>query len=51
MTSACSKVSQSTTAPENNGAIPGTLRYADLSEPVSLNPLLRLEAISTDMDM
>jgi len=49
--SACTKVSQSTNAPGNTGTIPGTLRYADISEPVSLNPLLRLEAISTDMDM
>ncbi len=33
------------------GTIPGTLRYADIEEPNSLNPLLRLEAVSTDLDM
>jgi len=48
----CSKVSQSTTATmQRGGTIPGTLRYADIEEPVSMNPLLRLDAVSTDMDM
>jgi peptide/nickel transport system substrate-binding protein len=52
MLAGCTKVSQSTNAPvPNGGTIPGTLRYADLTEPTSLNPLLRLEAVSTDMDM
>ena len=50
--SACSKIS--TEVIQNGGpvghTIPGTLRYADISEPTSLNPLLRLEATSTDMD-
>jgi peptide/nickel transport system substrate-binding protein len=48
----CTKVSQSTTPPvANGGTIPGTLRYADIEEPISMNPLLRLDAVSTDMDM
>ena len=48
----CTKVSQSTNAPApNGGTIPGTMRFADIEEPTSMNPLLRLDAVSTDMDM
>jgi len=47
----CSKISQSTNAPARSQTIPGTLRYADIEEPISMNPLLRLVAVGTDMDM
>jgi peptide/nickel transport system substrate-binding protein len=50
--SACSRVS--TEVGKNSaagGTIPGTLRYADIEEPISLNPLLRLDAVGTDLDM
>ena len=47
----CSKVSQSTVAPNAGHSIPGTLRYADIEEPISFNPLLRTIAVATDMDM
>ncbi|MBV8367277.1 MAG: peptide ABC transporter substrate-binding protein [Candidatus Eremiobacteraeota bacterium] len=47
----CSKVTQSTVATNQAGTIPGTLRYADIEEPISMNPLLRLTAVGTDMDM
>ncbi|HXM17652.1 MAG TPA: peptide ABC transporter substrate-binding protein [Candidatus Tumulicola sp.] len=48
----CSKVSENA-GPGGHavGTIPGTLRYADISEPTSMNPLLRLEAVGTDLDM
>ena len=47
----CSKVSQ-TSAPSgaNPGAVPGELRYADIQEPDSLNPLLTSEAITADLE-
>ena len=47
----CSKISQSS-APSgaNPGAIPGELRYADIQEPDSLNPLLTSEAITSDLE-
>ena len=47
----CSKVSQSS-APRgaNPGAVPGELRYADVQEPDSLNPLLTSEAITADLE-
>ncbi len=50
---ACTKISTevSHTGPANGGTIPGTLRYADIEEPISLNPLLRLDAVGTDLDM
>jgi len=47
----CSKISQSTAPISQAGTIPGTLRYADIEEPISMNPLLRLTAVGTDMDM
>jgi peptide/nickel transport system substrate-binding protein len=47
---ACSKVGLQTGQPTSN-VIPGTLRYADVEEPIGLNPLLRLQAIGTDFDM
>ena len=47
----CSKISQSTVAPNAGHSIPGTLRYADIEEPISFNPLLRTIAVATDMDM
>ncbi|MBV8221962.1 MAG: peptide ABC transporter substrate-binding protein, partial [Candidatus Eremiobacteraeota bacterium] len=50
-TAACSRVSQSTTTSGAGTTIPGTLRYADIEEPISMNPLLRLAAVGTDMDM
>jgi peptide/nickel transport system substrate-binding protein len=51
--SACSKISTSTVqnGPAAGGTIPGTLRFAYISEPTSLNPILRKEAISTDLDL
>lgn len=51
MTSACTKVGLQTTRSGASYTIPGTLRYGDLDEPTSLNPLLRLDAVSTDLDM
>ena len=47
----CSRVSQST-APggANPGSIPGQLRYADIQEPDSLNPLITTEAITADLE-
>ncbi|HXN09299.1 MAG TPA: hypothetical protein VN860_06520, partial [Candidatus Acidoferrales bacterium] len=48
--SACSKVGvQTGQAPSHT--IPGTLRYGDIEDPVGLNPLLRLQAVGTDLDM
>ncbi|HEV2909139.1 MAG TPA: peptide ABC transporter substrate-binding protein [Candidatus Eremiobacteraceae bacterium] len=47
----CTKISQSTTPPNAGHSIPGTLRYADIEEPISFNPLLRTIAVATDMDM
>jgi len=47
----CSKVSQSTTAPEGGGgSIPGVLRYADIQEPDSLNPLITTQATVADLE-
>ena len=47
----CSKVSQTTTpSGVNPGSIPGELRYADIQEPDSLNPLLTTEAITADLE-
>lgn len=46
----CSRVAVQTDR-ANSFTVPGTLRYADISEPNSMNPLLRLEAVSTDLDM
>ncbi|MDQ6781667.1 MAG: ABC transporter substrate-binding protein, partial [Candidatus Eremiobacteraeota bacterium] len=46
----CSRVAVQTDR-ANSFTVPGTLRYADISEPNSMNPLLRLEAVSTDIDM
>jgi peptide/nickel transport system substrate-binding protein len=47
---ACTKVGLQTNQAISH-TIPGTLRYADVDEPTSLNPLLRLDAVSTDLDM
>jgi peptide/nickel transport system substrate-binding protein len=48
----CTKVSENV-GPGGHaaGTIPGTLRYADIEEPTSMNPLLRLDAVATDLDM
>ncbi|HXW50441.1 MAG TPA: peptide ABC transporter substrate-binding protein [Candidatus Acidoferrales bacterium] len=51
LASACTKVGVQTARNANSYSIPGTLRYADVDEPTSLNPLLRLDAVSTDLDM
>jgi peptide/nickel transport system substrate-binding protein len=48
--SACTKVGLQTNR-ATSYTIPGTLRYADIEDPNSMNPLLRLEAVSTDIDM
>ncbi len=48
--SGCTKVSVQT-GQRVSHTIPGTLRYADVEEPIGLNPLLRLQAIATDVDM
>jgi peptide/nickel transport system substrate-binding protein len=48
---ACTKVGVQTGPPGASGTIPGTLRFADVQEPTSMNPLLRLEGIGTDLDM
>jgi peptide/nickel transport system substrate-binding protein len=48
---ACTKVGLQTSTSTTSHTIPGTLRYADVDEPTSLNPLLRLDAVSTDLDM
>ena len=49
---ACSRVSTEVgKRGASAGTIPGTLRYADIEEPISLNPLLRLDAVGTDLDM
>jgi len=49
---ACSRVSTEVgKRGASAGTIPGTLRYADIEEPISLNPLLRLAAVGTDLDM
>lgn len=47
----CSKVGVQTGQPPAAYSIPGTLRYADVQEISSLNPLLRLQAVGTDLDM
>ncbi|MBV8459682.1 MAG: peptide ABC transporter substrate-binding protein [Candidatus Eremiobacteraeota bacterium] len=47
---ACTKVGLQTSQ-QTSHVIPGTLRYADIEEPIGLNPLLRLQAIGTDVDM
>ena len=49
--SACTKVGLQTSNTNTSHTVPGTLRYADVDEPTSLNPLLRLDAVSTDLDM
>ena len=50
--SACTRVSTEVGKHgATGGTIPGTLRYADIEEPISLNPLLRLDAVGTDLDM
>jgi peptide/nickel transport system substrate-binding protein len=46
----CSKISQSTTAPNAAGPIPGVLRYADIAEPDTLNPLLTAQAVTADLE-
>jgi peptide/nickel transport system substrate-binding protein len=46
----CSKVSQSSAPSGNQGTIPGELRYADIQEPDSLNPLLTTLAITADLE-
>ncbi len=46
----CSKVGLQT-GEQVSTTIPGTLRYADVEEPIGLNPLLRLQAVGTDFDM
>ncbi|MBV8367278.1 MAG: peptide ABC transporter substrate-binding protein [Candidatus Eremiobacteraeota bacterium] len=48
----CTKISQSTTAPggAGGGSIPGVLRYADISEPDSLNPLLSTQIVTADLE-
>ncbi|HZV78458.1 MAG TPA: peptide ABC transporter substrate-binding protein [Candidatus Binatus sp.] len=53
LSAACSKISTQVikNGQTGSGTIPGTLRYADIEEPTSLNPLLRLDAVSTDQDM
>jgi peptide/nickel transport system substrate-binding protein len=50
--SACSRISQSS-APNgaNQGTIPGTLRYAEIEEPASMNPLLTYTATDSDLYM
>ena len=48
--SACSKVGVQTGQAQSH-TIPGTLRYGDIEDPVGLNPLLRLQAVGTDLDM
>ena len=48
---ACTKVGLQTGQNAASHTIPGTLRYADLEEPTGLNPLLRLQAVATDLDM
>ena len=48
----CSKISTSGgpgQAPP--GTVVGVLRYADIQEPSNMNPILRTEAIGTDLDM
>lgn len=47
---ACTKVSLQT-GQQVSHTIPGTLRYGEIEEPTSLNPLLRLDAVATDLDM
>ena len=47
---ACTKVGLQTNRQTSN-VVPGTLRYADIEEPIGLNPLLRLQAVGTDFDM
>ncbi|MBV8163175.1 MAG: peptide ABC transporter substrate-binding protein [Candidatus Eremiobacteraeota bacterium] len=47
---ACTKIGLQTSQ-QTSHVIPGTLRYADIEEPIGLNPLLRLQAIGTDVDM
>jgi len=49
---ACSKIGTST-APNAIGAgtIPGIYRYDDIQEPSTMNPILRTEAVSSDIDM
>jgi peptide/nickel transport system substrate-binding protein len=48
----CSKVSTSIeTQHAPIGAAGGTLRYADVQDVSNLDPLLRLEAVGTDLDM
>jgi len=49
--SACTKVGLQTGQHATSHTIPGTLRYADIEEPTGLNPLLRLQAVATDLDM
>ncbi|MBV8280521.1 MAG: hypothetical protein JO347_00470, partial [Candidatus Eremiobacteraeota bacterium] len=46
----CTKVSQSTSTPQGGGAIPGVLRYADIAEPDSLNPLLSTQVVTADVE-
>jgi peptide/nickel transport system substrate-binding protein len=46
----CSKVSQSTTPPGGAGTIPGVLRYADIAEPDTLNPLLTAQSVTADLE-
>lgn len=46
----CSKVGVQS-GPARSYSVPGTLRYADVQEVSGLNPLTRLEAVGTDLDM
>lgn len=49
LSTGCSKVSESTTS-AGGGFIPGVLRYADIAEPDSLNPLLSTQAVVADVE-
>lgn len=46
----CSKVSQSTTPSRQSGPIPGVLRYAEIAEPDTLNPLLTAQTVTADLE-
>jgi peptide/nickel transport system substrate-binding protein len=43
--------SETQSGAQRPGSIPGTLRYADVQEVEGLNPLLRIQAVGTDLDM
>ncbi len=46
----CSKVTQSTNPQPGSGTIPGVLRYADIQEPDSLNPLITTQSVTADLE-